>query len=59
MNAWVKKVSALVKIAKMHTHAAHDAFSNVIVGKWQYIMRTIEDDGGLIHPIEHSNKFPY
>ena len=36
----------------MHTHVAHDAFSHVIVGKWQYIMRTIKDDGGLVHPIQ-------
>ena len=52
MNAWVKKVLALAKIAQMHTNAAHDGFSDVIVGKWQYIMRTIEDAGGLLHPIE-------
>ena len=52
VNAWVKNVLALAKIAKMHTHVAHDAFSHVIVGKWQYIMRTIEDAGGLLHPIE-------
>ena len=43
-----------VKIAEMHPRAAYATFFHVIVGKWQYIMRTIEDVGGLLHPIEEA-----
>ena len=54
MNACVEEILALAKIAEIHPHAAYAAFSHVIMGKWQYIMRTIEDVGGLLHPIEEA-----
>ena len=37
-----------------HAAFSHVAFSHVIMGKWQYIMRTIKDVGGLPHPIEEA-----
>ena len=52
MDTCVEEILTLAKIAEMHPHAAYAAFSHVIMGKWQYIMRTIEDVGGLLHSIE-------
>ena len=54
VDTWVEEIFALAKIAEMHPHVAYAAFSHVIMGKWQYIMRTIEDVGGLLHPIEEA-----
>ena len=54
MDTCVEEILTLAKIAEMHPHAAYAAFSHVIMGKWQYIMRTIEDVGGLLHPIEEA-----
>ena len=39
----VDEISALAKIAEMHPHAAYAAFTHVIMGKWQYIMQTIDN----------------
>ena len=36
----------------MYPHAAHAAFSHVIMRKWQFIVRTVVDVGKLFQPIE-------
>jgi hypothetical protein len=45
-------IEALVKIAEIYSHAAYAAFIHSIKGKWQFIMRTVDNVGKLFQPIE-------
>ena len=52
VEMWKEEIEALVKIAEIYPHAAYAAFIHSIKGKWQFIMRTVDNVGKLFQPIE-------
>jgi hypothetical protein len=52
VEMWKEEIEALVKIAEIYPHTAYAAFIHSIKGKWQFIMRTVDNVGKLIQPIE-------
>jgi hypothetical protein len=52
VEMWKEEIEALVKIAEIYPHAAYAAFIHYIKGKWQFIMRTVDNVGKLFQPIE-------
>ena len=52
IDEWVKEIELLSTIAEIYPHAAYTAFTRVIIGKWQYLMRTIGSIGEMFQPLE-------
>lgn len=52
VEVWKEEIEALAKIAEIYPHAAYAAFIHSIKGKWQFIMRTVENIDKLFEPIE-------
>ena len=49
---FVEEIENLAKITECRPQSAYAAFSHCIMGKWRYIMRTIEDIDILFQPLE-------
>ena len=52
VEAWKEEIETLAKIAEIYPHAAYAAFIHSVKGKWQFVMRTIENIEKLFQPIE-------
>ena len=52
VQQWVAKISALADLALTQPHAAYAAFVHGFIGKFKYIMRTIDDISVLFEPLE-------
>ena len=49
---WVGEVTQLAEIARSEPHCAYTAFRHSLVGKWQYLSRTIAGIESLLQPLE-------
>ena len=49
---FVEEIENLSQIAERYPQSAYAAFTHCIMGKWRYIMRTIEDIDTLFQPLE-------
>ena len=49
---WTAEISALSTIAHTHPHAAYTAFVHGVIGRWQYLMQTINNTSPLFQPLE-------
>ena len=49
---WVGKMTRLAEIARLEPHCAYAAFRHSLVGKWQYLSRTIAGIESLLQPLE-------
>jgi hypothetical protein len=52
VEIWKEEIEALVKIPEIYPPAAYAAFIHSIKGKWQFIMRTVDNVRKLFQPIE-------
>ena len=52
IKEWEEEIDMLSKIAEMYPHAAYTAFTRAIMGKWKYLMRTIDGIGNMFQPLE-------
>ena len=52
IKEWEEEIDMLSKIAEMYPHAAYTAFTRAIMGKWKYLMRTIDGIGNMLQPLE-------
>ena len=52
VEMWKEEMEALVNIAEIYPHAAYAAFIHSIKGKWQFIMRTVDNVSKVFQPIE-------
>ncbi len=52
IEAWKEEIETLAKIAEIYPHAAYAAFIHSVKGKWQFVMRTVENIEKLFQPIE-------
>ena len=52
INEWEEEIGMLSKIAEMYPHAAYTAFTRAIMGKWKYLMGTIDGIGNMLQPLE-------
>ena len=50
--SWKEEIEVLSKIAEIYPHAAYAAFIHSIKGKWQFVMRTMNNIEELFQPIE-------
>ena len=49
---WVNEIESLTAIARTHPHAAYTAFVHGAIGRWLYLMRTIEISSSIFQPLE-------
>ena len=54
VEAWVKQISVLSKIAKIDPHSAYTAYTHGLRHKYTYVMRTIPNAGNLLQPLENA-----
>jgi hypothetical protein len=54
IDVFVNEIEDLAKIAEHYPQSAYAAFSHCIMGKWRYLMRTVEDIDSLFEPLEDS-----
>ena len=52
MEEWSEEILKLAKIAEIYPQSAYAAFTHGIVGKWRYTMRTNQNIGALLQPLE-------
>ena len=53
IKEWDEEIMTLSKIAESYPHTAYTALSRVIIGKWQYLMRTVCDVGEMFQVLEN------
>ena len=53
IKEWDEEIMTLSKIAESYPHTAYTALSCVIIGKWQYLMRTVCDVGEMFQVLEN------
>ena len=49
---WVSEIECLTAIARTYPHAAYTAFVHGVIGKWLYLMRTIDLSSSIFQPLE-------
>ena len=63
IEKWTAEISSLSKLALSQPHAAYTAFVHGLVGRWRYVMRTIENTSTLFTLLENaihlSNSFQH
>lgn len=52
MVEWSEDILKLAKIAEIYPQSPNAAFTHGIVGKWKYTMRTNQNIGTLLQPLE-------
>ena len=52
IELFVEEIEILSKIAEQYPQSAYAAFSHCIMGKWRYLMRTVENIDTLFQPLE-------
>ena len=54
VKKWTAEISALSTLAQSQLHAAYAAFVHGVVGRWKYVMRTINNTSSLFQPLENA-----
>ena len=54
VNNWVKEITTLSHIAKVHPHVAYSAFVHGLQHRYTYIMRTVPDISVNLQPLENA-----
>ena len=49
---WVNEIESLTAIARTHPHAAYTAFVHGAIGRWLYLMRTIDISSSIFQTLE-------
>ena len=49
---WVNEIENLTAMARAHPHAAYAAFVHGVIGRWLYLMRTIDISSSIFQPLE-------
>ena len=52
MEKWVNEIESLTAIARTHPHAAYTAFVLGVIGRWLYLMRTINISSSIFQPLK-------
>ena len=52
VKLWSEKIRALSNFAQAHPHSAYTAFTNGVIHKWNFLMRTAKSIGDLPEPVE-------
>ena len=52
IEKWVNEIESLTAIAHTHPHAAYAAFVHGVIGRWLYLMRTINISSSIFQPLE-------
>ena len=52
IEKWVNEIESLTAIACTHPHAAYAAFVHGVIGRWLYLMRTINISSSIFQPLE-------
>ena len=52
IEKWVNEIESLTEIARTHPHAAYAAFVHGAIGRWLYLMRTINISSSIFQPLE-------
>lgn len=52
VSDWVNAIECLSTFAHTQPHAAYAAFTHGLMGKWNYLIRTIPNIGDLLTPLE-------
>lgn len=59
VSEWVNAIEYLSTIAHTQPHAAYAAFTHGLMGKWNYLIRTIPNIGDLLKPLEAVIRWDY
>ena len=62
VKEWISELEVLSSIGRRDPHAAYSAYSaftHGLVGKWQYIMRTIPSLSKQLIPLEDAIRFKF
>ena len=51
---WVNEIESLTAIARTHPHAAYTAFVHGAIGRWLYLMGTIDISSSIFQPLEEA-----
>ena len=52
IEKWTNEMKGLTAIARTHPYAAYTAFVHGIIGRWLYLMRTLDVDSSIFQPLE-------
>ena len=52
VDEWAKQVLNLTLIAKTQPHAAYSAFTHGLIGRWNFLLRTVKEISHLLAPLE-------
>ena len=52
ITKWVLELDVLTTIARIYPHAAYTAFSHGMIGRWTYLMRTLDISASIFQPLE-------
>ena len=52
IEKWVNEIESLTAIAHTHPHATYAAFVHGVIGRWLYLMRTINISSSIFQPLE-------
>ena len=52
VGKWLNEIKSLTAIARTHPHAAYAAFVHGVIGRWLYLMRTIDINCAIFQPLE-------
>ena len=50
--SWVEEIDSLCQIAQSQPHAAYAAFTNGVMSKWNFVLRTIPNIQNSLQPLE-------
>ena len=54
VKKWVSQIDKLSAIAITHPHAAYSAFTQGLVHRWSYVMRTVPNISHMLEPLEEA-----